>query len=483
MKTLQQILPETGPIPVSIHGISMDSREVKPGDLFIAVSGAANDGAYFIDEAIGKGAVAVLRAPAGSESTHKGIPVYEVENLAMKAGEIASRFYEEPSKALSVIAVTGTNGKTTVTSLITDALNALQLPCGVIGTLGVGRATRESTTTGLTTPDPVSLQRQLAAFSGQECQYVALEASSHGLTQGRLNGTRVAVSVLTNLTQDHLDYHGDMDRYREAKELLFEFPELETRIVNLDDDFGRHLAQRYRNDAVLSFSTDASMGADVFSRNAIFDASGLTAELVTPGGSTWVRSALLGPHNLSNLLAAATVLHWQGCCAKDIGEVLSGLKAAPGRMEVISLSDHASAVIDFAHTTDALLNVLTTLKQNRPEKLICVFGCGGDRDRGKRREMGAVAASLADQVILTNDNPRSESPQAIVDEILTGIPGDALVEVELDRCKAIHRGLELLKDAGLVLIAGKGHENYQEVNHERIQFSDREVVLGFIDSN
>lgn len=483
MKTLQQILPETGPVQVPIHGISMDSREVKPGDLFIAVAGAANDGSYFIDDAIGKGAAAVVRTPAGAESMQKSVPVFEVENLAMKAGEIASRFYDEPSKALSVIAVTGTNGKTTVTSLITDALNSLNLPCGVIGTLGVGRSTSESMTAGLTTPDPVSLQRQLAAFCKQTCQYVALEASSHGLTQGRLNGTHIAASVLTNLTQDHLDYHGDMSRYRHAKELLFEFPSLETRIVNLDDDFGRHLAERYRNDAVLTFSIEASMGADVFSRNAVFDATGLAAELVTPRGCVAIRSALLGRHNLSNLLAAATVLHWQGCRAKDIGEVLSLLKAAPGRMEVIPVGDKASAVIDFAHTSDALLNVLTTLKQNKPEKLICVFGCGGDRDRGKRREMGAVAASLADQIILTNDNPRSESPQAIVDEILMGIPGDAVVEVELDRCKAINRALELLDDTGLVLIAGKGHEKYQEVNHERIQFSDREVVLGFIASN
>jgi UDP-N-acetylmuramoyl-L-alanyl-D-glutamate--2,6-diaminopimelate ligase len=335
----------------------------------------------------------------------------------------------------------------------------------------------------LTTPDPVNLQRQLAHLYQQECQCVALEASSHGLIQGRLNGTRVSASILTNLTQDHLDFHGDMERYRRAKELLFELPGLQLRVVNLDDDLGKALARRYRAERILSFSLDESAGANIYSRRASFSTTGMRAELVTPRGSADFSSALLGPHNLSNLLAAAAVLHWQGYGAEEIAGALSSLKAVPGRMEVINIDERVSAVIDFAHSADALLNALTTLRQHKPEKLICVFGCGGDRDSGKRQQMGAVAASLADVIVLTNDNPRSESPQLIVDEILRGISDDTPVEIELDRGKAINRGIEMLAGGGVVLIAGKGHENYQEVNRERIHFNDRETVLNFIAAN
>jgi UDP-N-acetylmuramoyl-L-alanyl-D-glutamate--2,6-diaminopimelate ligase len=487
MKPLQQFLPEAGSADVPIHGIAMDSRKVEPGDLFIAVAGTVRDGQCFIGDAIERGAAAVVRPPVGGEPVLNGIPVFEIEDLSVKVGEIASRFYDEPSQDLTVIAVTGTNGKTTVTSLIAEAMSSLGRSCGVIGTLGFGRSTGHLTETGLTTPDPVSLQRQLAHLYQQQCQFVALEASSHGLIQGRLNGTRVSASILTNLTQDHLDYHGDMESYQRAKELLFELPGLQLRVVNLDDDLGKDLDRRYQGDGMLSFSLDESAGASIYSRRSSFSTTGLSAELVTPRGCTDLTSVLLGPHNLSNLLAAAAVLHWQGYAAEAIGEALSAIKAVPGRMEVIEIDDHASAVIDFAHSADALLNVLATLRQRKPKKLICVFGCGGDRDRGKRQQMGAVAASLADVIVLTNDNPRSESPQLIVEEILMGIPGDTLVEIELDRGKAIGRAMEMLSgrdgDGGVVLIAGKGHENYQEVNSERIHFNDRETVLNFISSN
>ena len=483
MKPLQQILPEVGSAEVVIHGIAMDSRQVKPGDLFIAVTGAISDGQCFIQDAIENGAAAVVRPPAGAGPIRNSVPVFEIEDLAEKVGEIASRFFDEPSQALTVIAVTGTNGKTTVTSMIAEAMSSLGRSCGLIGTLGFGRSIRQLTETGLTTPDPVSLQQQLAHLYQQECQCVALEASSHGLIQGRLNGTRVSASILTNLTQDHLDFHGDMERYRRAKELLFELPGLQLRVVNLDDDLGKDLARRYRAGRILSFSLDESAGANIYSRSTSFSTTGMRAELVTPRGSADFSSVLLGPHNLSNLLATAAVLHWQGYGAEEIADALSSLKAVPGRMEVINIDEHASAVIDFAHSADALLNALTTLRQHKPEKLICVFGCGGDRDRSKRQQMGAVAASLADVIVLTNDNPRSESPQLIVDEILRGIPDDMPVEIELDRGKAIDRGIEMLAGGGVVLIAGKGHENYQEVNRERIHFNDRETVLNYIAAN
>lgn len=480
MKRLQELWPAISAahaaIPVS--ALALDSRAVRPGMLFIALKGSARDARDFIPAVIAAGAVAVLAEQDERWSAAEvidGVPVIPVADLAAQVGAIASRFHGEPSRQLAVVAVTGTNGKTSVANLTAGALNQLGRRAAVLGTLGNGFFGHLEKSTH-TTLDACQLQAMLGQFVAEAAHSVCLEASSHGLVQGRLNGTAIDVAVFTNLTRDHLDYHGDMDSYAAAKELLFRWPGLRAAVINADDPVGeRYAAAVAAGVPVLRYSQRADSGADLRALAIRPTLAGLSLRLATPQGECDVAVPLLGRFNVSNLLAVAGALLALDMPLADVAEALRHALPVPGRMESFS-GEHPTVVVDYAHTPDALEKVLTSLREHAVGELICVFGCGGDRDTGKRAEMGAIAGRLADRVVVTSDNPRSEHPQAIIDAIVAGTAFDARVGIEADRRVAIAAAIASARRDDIVLVAGKGHEDYQEVAGVRHPFSDVDEV-------
>ncbi|MDA1299095.1 MAG: UDP-N-acetylmuramoyl-L-alanyl-D-glutamate--2,6-diaminopimelate ligase [Proteobacteria bacterium] len=468
---LSQLIPDLNldrDVPVS--GVSADSRKLLAGNVFLAIPGDRVDGRAFIGEVRAKASAVLCEPPIppGLE----GPMVIAVSGLQAKAGEIASRFFGEPSRAMNVIAVTGTNGKTSVSMFIADAMTRLGTRCGVVGTLGTGivGALRQ---TGMTTPDAITMQSSLADLKDIGCGAVAVEASSHGLAQGRLNGTSIDVAIFTNLTRDHLDYHGDEQTYGAAKRSLFSWPGLNGAVVNIDDPFGADIAASLTG---VSLTTCGSAGADVMAVNLEPGADGIRFDLVTPWGSARIHSSLFGRFNVANLLATAGTLAALEFKFDEIIRVLPEIAPVPGRMNVVRSPGLPIVIVDYAHTPDALANALRAAREHCRGSLWCVFGCGGDRDNGKRPMMGSVAEAAADHLMVTDDNPRSESAPAIVREILGGMkaPGKALTISP--RGDAIRSVLGQADPEDVVLIAGKGHETYQEINGERIPYSDFEVV-------
>ncbi|MCK9529599.1 MAG: UDP-N-acetylmuramoyl-L-alanyl-D-glutamate--2,6-diaminopimelate ligase [Gammaproteobacteria bacterium] len=469
----------------SIDGITMDSRRVQPGGLFLACAGSRSHGASFIEEAVHRGARAIvvetegqpridaIQLPAGE------VPVLGIPELRRQAGLIGARFYGEPSRHMPVIGVTGTNGKTSVSQFIAHAL-AVDAPAGVIGTLGNGLVSQLEST-GHTTPDAVSVQATLADLLAAGARAVVMEVSSHGLDQGRVNGVQFEVAVFTNLTHEHLDYHGDMASYAAAKRLLFQVPDLRAAALNLDDAVGREwhaqLAGKLR---VLGFGLDASFAPEVSARDLRLGPEGIAFEAVTPTGVAHIESPLIGRFNASNLLAALSVLLLLGMAPDVAAERLSRLRAVPGRMERFGGgAGRPMAVVDYAHTPDALEQVLMAARAHTRGRLVCVFGCGGDRDRGKRPIMGKVAERLADQVVVTDDNPRSEDPEFIVEEITRGMTHPERAQLIRDRARAIHAALAQAGPDDVVLVAGKGHETEQHIGDRKLLFSDRVEVSRF----
>jgi UDP-N-acetylmuramoyl-L-alanyl-D-glutamate--2,6-diaminopimelate ligase len=460
---------------VAMTGATDDSRQVRPGDLFIAYPGDLADGRAYIAEAIARGAVAVLWQPGGDFVWNPAwaAPNQPVEALRPLAGAIAHTLYGYPSERLSLIAITGTNGKTTVSQCIA---HAYAKPCAIIGTLGAGFPD-ELADTGLTTPEATALMRYLAEFQTRGAAACALEASSIGIEEGRLNGARVDVAVFTNLSRDHLDYHGSMEAYAAAKEKLFHWPRLRTAIVNLDDPFGPHLAAETTALRVLGYGIGderRNFPAQVRAENLENTPFGQRFMLRLPNGHGTVDTELMGRYNVANLLAVAAVLHDAGLAAGDVIRRLAALRPPPGRMERVGGNGEPLVVVDYAHTPDALDNALSTLRavaDGRGGRLAVVFGCGGERDRGKRPQMAEIACRRADRVLVTSDNPRREEPAAIVADILAGLDGG---EVELDRAAAIHRAVAAADENDVVLVAGKGHEAYQEIAGVRHPFSDLE---------
>ncbi len=468
------------PVDPSIGGVTLDSRQVRRGDLFLALRGSRADGSAFIDDAIEAGAAAVVwEAPADAEANVRhGVPVVPMAGLRWRAGEIAARFYGEPSHELRVVGITGTNGKTSCAHFLAQALAVGERPVGVVGTLGNGLYGELEPATH-TTPDAVTLQALLAQLRESGARDVAMEVSSHGLDQGRVHGVRFHTALFTNLSRDHLDYHPDMAHYGRAKRRLFTLPGLRHAVINTDDPFGRELIQSLpgglrlcgytlegRNDAPLMVSGEALQ----------LTPEGMRMRVRTPAGEGVVTSPLLGRFNAANLLAVLAVLLMQGLPLERAIERLARLSPVPGRMERFGGEGKPLVVVDYAHTPDALEQVLRTL-QGHGRRLWCVFGCGGDRDRGKRPLMGAVAAKYADRVILTDDNPRNEAPAAIVADIQRGIPAaSAGVSVCHRREAAIEQAIREADAGDVVVIAGKGHEAYQLVGDEKRPFSDREVV-------
>ncbi len=468
---------------VSVSGIKIDSRDIATGDLFIALPGTKQHGNTYIEEAIRRGATAVVYDAATelTASTGADIPLIKVTGITQQAGIIASRFYLEPSKAMTVTGITGTNGKTTCSVLLAQALNALGARSSLIGTLGAGLWGQLAAATH-TTPDAITLQSQIATLHDLGSDQLLMEVSSHGLQQGRVSGTDVNVAVFTNLSQDHLDYHGSMQSYGAAKAELFQQFELDLAVINSDDSFGRQLLSgsvlpsgSINARRIVSYGIESG---DVRPLHISLHSDGIRLQMQSPWGELFIDSKLMGRFNVYNLLACATVLLNAGHLPAEVASALSIAESAAGRMECFS-SAHATAVVDFAHTPDALQQALTALREHiAGQRLICVFGCGGDRDKGKRPLMGRIAEQLADIVIVTDDNPRHEEPAAIRAAILSGMQKPSMQIA--DRREAIESAWKLAGPGDIILVAGKGHESTQQIGDLKIPFSDRLVVTALI---
>ena len=471
--TAHELMTHLAALGVEANGLSDDSRQVRPGDVFLAYPGALADGRLYVADALARGACAVIWQPGDGFVWNPAWSVanFSAPDLRSLAGPLAHLIYGHPSEGLSLIAVTGTNGKTTVSQCIATAYAK---PCAIIGTLGAGFP-GELLETGFTTPEASTLMRCLADFRERHAAACALEASSIGIEEGRLNGARVDVAVFTNFTRDHLDYHGTMEAYAAAKEKLFQWPRLRTAVINLDDELGRKLFRESSAMRLIGYSTEPlrrDFPAIVRAENRVDTPFGQRFDLILPNGQAPVDTGLLGRYNVANLLATAAVLHDAGLKPGEIARRLSGLTPPPGRLERLGGSDEPLIVVDYAHTPDALENVLAALRPvaaARGGQLQVVFGCGGNRDPGKRPQMGAIAQAGADRVLVTSDNPRDEDPQAIIDAILLGAPQ---VAVEVDRALAITRAVRAAAAADVILLAGKGHETYQEIAGQRLPFSD-----------
>ena len=464
---------------LSVHGMSLDSRLVAAGDLYVALAGHDTHGLHYVNGAVAAGAVAVLADShdlLDFKFTDLPVPVVGIASLRQRLGHIAARFFDHPSKKLTVVGITGTDGKTSVSQFVYQAMTAMGRDAGFIGTIGWGDA-RESEPNPLTTPDVISIQRMLHALVARGVETVAMEVSSHALDQYRLDGCRVRVAVLTNLGRDHLDYHGTLDAYRQAKQKLFDWPELEVAVLNVDDEFGLQLSNRLpASIKKITWALDSS--AAISAHRIVSHPNGLSFTLKDADSDNdfEIHSGLIGRFNVSNLLAAYGVLQAVGAEPAEAANVLPLIKAVPGRMERFGSSAGPVAVVDYAHTPQALRAALESTRAHCKGKLSVVFGCGGDRDIGKRAKMGAIASQLADRIILTDDNPRTEPSQKILDDIAFGVTSHADLRVIGDRAQAIDTALDEAANDDWVLVAGKGHEDYQIVGQRRLVFSDRQRV-------
>ena len=470
---LSGLLPEAAGLPeVRITGLALDSRQVQPGDLFFACPGTAQDGRKFIAEAWAKGAAAVLAEPPVPADSNGGGTVLAISQLRDRLGQVADTFYGAPSAALHLCAVTGTDGKTSFCHIYSSALSLLGQPSGSIGNFGCRLGDEMLAETRLTTPDALQLHRLLALLRDKGAKAAALEMSSHALDQNRGAGLRLDTAVLSCLGRDHLDYHGDLSAYRQAKARLFSFPGLSRAVLNADDDFGRDLAAALAGRLELiscGFAEDAAVRA----LSASFDAEGITAQLKTPWGQGTLRSHLFGAaFNLRNLLAATAALSAEGHPLPDVLAALAQVPPPPGRLQSVPNQLGIQVLVDYAHTPQALENVLAALRPLCEGKLWCVFGCGGERDRGKRPLMGAIAERLADRTVLTSDNPRSEDPQAVLEEIQAGMSAPKAALAEPDRAAAIEAALRGAAPGDWVLLAGKGHETMQDLGSRQLPFDD-----------
>ena len=463
-----------------------DSRAVGPGDAFIAWPGYAKDARQFVAGALSAGAATALVEHAGAaEYGFVDARIASLPDLKANCGRIASAFYGEPSRRLHVLAVTGTNGKTSSAWWIAQALTLLGSRCGVIGTLGVGQppvpgagGTASIEATGLTTPDPVRLQEAFKRMADDGFGACAIEASSIGIEEHRLSGTSIEIALFTNFTQDHLDYHGGMDAYWVAKRKLFDWDGLKAAVLNVDDPKGAELAAEMKAAGRLDVWTYGLNRADVRigASDLRHDAQGLAFTLRERAASVAVQTGLIGDYNVSNLLGVIAGLRALGHGLEDIARVAAQVTPVPGRMQRVGNGrELPQLVVDYAHTPDALEKALTALQPlaaARGGALRVVFGCGGDRDPGKRPLMGAIAAKLAAHVVLTSDNPRTEDPAKILADIDAGLPAGTAREVIVDRAEAIALAVDQAGGRDVVLIAGKGHEDYQEIHGERRAFSD-----------
>lgn len=476
---LSELLPELEGLSadLAVTGLVMDSREVRPGDAFVAIAGFGAHGLNFVDAARDAGAAAILFEPPAPESLPAPADAIPVAGLRSRMGTMADRFHGHPSAAMTTVGVTGTNGKTSTVQLLAQAWTLRGQKAGTVGTLGAGLWPK-IVPTGFTTPLVLRMHALLAELRDEGAQAVAMEVSSHALDQGRVDGVHFDVGVFTNLTRDHLDYHGDMASYGAAKARLFDWPGLRAAAVNLDDAFGRELFDAVGGKVrAVGFSSRGAAGASVRADDVQLDGSGIRFLLDAGGQAHPVRSPLLGRFNVDNLLGVAATLFALGMAPALVAETLSQLAPVDGRMNRLGGEGGLPlVVIDYAHTPDALEQALASLRAHTAGALTCVFGCGGERDRGKRPQMAAIAERLADRVIVTDDNPRNEDGDVIVADIVEGFADATRVLVQRDRAAAIAQALANAGADDVVLVAGKGHEPYQEIAGIRHAFDDTAVA-------
>ena len=497
-----QLIDHLHSLASSIAKVTADSRQIQSGDIFFAYpvghGNVLRDGRQFIDAALENGAAVAIFDPIDSGAQYIDHPqCIAVENLAEKAGELSAQWYDHPSKKLKVIGVTGTNGKTSITQWLAQALDEPNHRTAVLGTLGTGFP-GFLVPTGYTTPDAPKLQTQFKELLNAGAKQVVMEVSSHALHQNRVAGTELNCAVFTNLTQDHLDYHGSMANYAEAKLKLFQLAGLEHAVINLDDAFGREIAMKLlakgrvkvwaytiNQSALQGFEKFGDRLQRIYAKDSTLNGAGYDSLFTYEGiNSNNLHIPLLGEFNLSNALAVWTVLLTQGLTCDEASRRVSQLRPVLGRMELIQVgkqqkSEGLLVVVDYAHTPDALqktLQALAPIAQQRGGKIWCVFGCGGDRDVGKRPHMGAVAQQYADHIIITSDNPRSEDPQAIMEMIHSGISQNSNVQMIIDRAAAIMAAVRNATSQDIVLVAGKGHETTQEISGKKFDFSDQEHI-------
>jgi UDP-N-acetylmuramoyl-L-alanyl-D-glutamate--2,6-diaminopimelate ligase len=474
--------------------LQADSRKVREGDGFLARTGASADGRAHVGAALAAGASACLVEQVGAQAFGFDSPlVASYPQLKGAMAEIASAFYQHPSQRLKVLAVTGTNGKTSTAWWLAHALSGLRqgaVPCGLVGTLGVGQpmvdpvigeTVMQLSQPGLTTPDPVALQQAFRHFADNGVQACAMEASSIGIVERRLHGTRIHTALFTNFTQDHLDYHGSMQAYWQAKAALFEWPGLESAVVNVDDDKGSELTAtlKTRQLDLWTVSCSAAANARLSASKVVYNPRGICFNVTEGAQTLTLQTQLIGQYNIANVLGVIAGMRSLGVPLEAAVQACAALTPVPGRMECLGDAGQPLVAVDYAHTPDALEKALAALQpmaRQRGGQLWCVFGCGGDRDATKRPLMGAIAGRNADQVVVTSDNPRTEKPEAIICQILLGLAGHRAVTVQSDRGEAIAATLAQAGAADVVLLAGKGHEDYQEIAGVRHPFSDREQV-------
>ena len=462
---------------VLVTGVSQYSGDTTRGDLFLATAGESGHGLQHCADAISKGATAIAWEPVAEKYSppEYSVPAIEFKQLSRYVGAITARCYGDINAGIKTIAITGTDGKSSVAHLTAQALEGLSNPCGLVGTLGYGRLTclKEATHT---TPPITRMAKEFAHIAQQGCQYVALEASSHGIAQGRLQNLNIHTAVLTNITRDHLDYHNSIDEYIQAKAKLFFSMQPSNVVLNYDDAVGRKWVEELRGKAnILTYSLVDS-AADIYASNISYHAHGTSMQLHVQGNECELNVTLLGEFNVLNILTVIAVLVSINKSLDHIIAAVQKIQTVPGRMQSIAGTHGPAVIVDYAHTPAALSAAITAVRQHVSGKLYCVFGCGGDRDTGKRAEMGAVATTAADYTIITSDNPRSEDPGQIIEQIVVGCAASDNFETEIDRHKAITRAMALASDQDAVLIAGKGHEKYQQIGMHKTKFDDVEVA-------
>ncbi|OOF13031.1 MULTISPECIES: UDP-N-acetylmuramoyl-L-alanyl-D-glutamate--2,6-diaminopimelate ligase [unclassified Salinivibrio] len=469
---------------ITVNRLTLDSRQVTSGDVFVAIAGHQVDGRRFIPAAIEAGAVAIVQQADDAMARldwHHEVPVISLPDLPTMLSALAARFYHDPQQRIGLIGVTGTNGKTTVSQLIAQWLDALNAPTAVMGTTGngfIGRLQAAENTTG----DAISIQAQLATFADQGAKHVAMEVSSHGLVQGRVASLAFDAAVFTNLSHDHLDYHGTLAAYAEAKKQLFSLGN-PLKVINADDKVGRQWLREWPEAIAVALHADSlqhHVGPYVRATQIDFATDGVRVMVETSWGQGELNAALVGDFNVSNLLVSLATLLGLGYSLDALLATSDQLNAVIGRMEVFLAPDKPTMVVDYAHTPDALEKALIALRRHCRGKLWCVFGCGGDRDTRKRPVMARIAEQYADQAVLTNDNPRSEAPNAITDDMLAGMQAPDNAWVEHDRARALSRVMQAAKADDIVLVAGKGHEDYQVLADGKVHYSDRETVAALL---
>ena len=492
MIALKALVPDVKDLPeLQVESLAIDSRDAKQGSLFIALKGSVADGHDHIDTAIANGAVAVL---SQREVESCSVPLVVLDDLSSRVSQISGEFFGHPSKYFQCVAVTGTNGKTSVAHFVAALATELGISAGFLGTTGWGRlqSGQELLPATLTTADAISLQARMAQLKAEGCELVALELSSHALQQHRGDALDVDIALFTNLTRDHLDYHGSMQAYGAAKARLFEFESLRGIVINADDSFGEELAAQHTSSQTANGAesvklvllgnteTHESEAATLRVSQLKSTRQGLSWKLVSPWGDAEVSSPVIGSYNSTNLSLAVAALALLGYDFQRVIQAVPAVSAPRGRLErVTGLSADAvsiSVFVDYAHTPDALESMLLAVRAHCEGRLICVFGCGGDRDKGKRGPMGRAVQRFADVGVLTSDNPRFEAPDSIIKDVEAGLESPHQMLIEPDRAKAIALAIGQAQANDVVIIAGKGHEDYQEIRGERLPFSDVEVA-------